>query len=142
MRRIAVVLSFIVALSMIMCCSCYAINDQMHTDDSKKIVLTFDDGPHPYQTRQIMDVLDKYGIKATFFVIGQNVEYYPIAFDRIVKSGCEIGNHTYSHRNVGNMSEEELLSELESVSHREYDTGFFFDRPLDDVQYPLRGIYR
>lgn len=91
----------------------------------KKIALTFDDGPHPIITGRILDILERYSVPATFFVVGQNVENYPKAFERLANSGCEIGNHTFSHRNVGNMSESELLSEIErteraieGVSHR------------------------
>ena len=91
----------------------------------KKIALTFDDGPHPIITGKILDILEKYNAKATFFVVGQNVENYPKAFERLANSDCEIGNHTYTHKNIGNMTEAELLSELEkteraieAVSHR------------------------
>ena len=79
----------------------------------KRIALTFDDGPHPIITGRILDILEKYGVRATFFVVGQNVENYPSAFERLAKSDCEIGNHTYSHKNVGKMSETELIGELE-----------------------------
>ena len=62
-----------------------------------EIALTFDDGPHPGRTPEILDILEKYQVKATFFVIGQNVEYYPEVFKRTVDEGHEIGNHTFSH---------------------------------------------
>ena len=114
-RILSVFAAFIFALSFAIPTNAYSNVYKSNENAQKKIALTFDDGPHPIITGRILDILEKYGIKATFFVIGQNVEYYPIAFDRIVKSGCEIGNHTYSHRNVGNMSEEELLSELEKT---------------------------
>lgn len=61
------------------------------------IALTFDDGPHPRYTPQILDILQEYGITATFFVIGVNAVNYPDAMERLIDSGCEIGNHTYSH---------------------------------------------
>lgn len=81
----------------------------------KRIALTFDDGPHPIYTGKILDILEKYNARATFFVVGQNVENYEEAFERLARSDCEIGNHTYSHRNVGNMSEEALLAEIEAT---------------------------
>lgn len=60
------------------------------------IALTFDDGPSPY-TAQVLDILDRYQVKATFFVIGRNVERHPDLARRIVAEGHVIGNHTYSH---------------------------------------------
>ena len=60
------------------------------------VALTFDDGPSKY-TPQILDTLEKYGVKATFFSIGKNVERYPDIARRIVCDGHVIGNHTYSH---------------------------------------------
>jgi Predicted xylanase/chitin deacetylase len=60
------------------------------------VALTFDDGPSRY-TPQILDILAKYDVKATFFAIGKNVEHYPDIACRIVREGHVIGNHTYSH---------------------------------------------
>ena len=61
-----------------------------------KIALTFDDGPHPYYTPQILAILEKYKVKATFFIVGENAEFYPEVLQQIQKSGHEIGNHTVS----------------------------------------------
>lgn len=63
----------------------------------KSVFLTFDDGPHEPYTSQILDILKKFGIRASFFVCGKNVERYPKVARRIVKEGHLIGNHTYSH---------------------------------------------
>lgn len=63
-----------------------------------QIALTFDDGPHPGRTPEILDILERHKIKATFFVVGQNVQYYPDVFKRTVDEGHEIGNHTHSHK--------------------------------------------
>ena len=63
----------------------------------KLIALTFDDGPDPEWTPKILDTLKKYNIKATFFVIGEQVQKYPDIARRIVNEGHVIGNHTYSH---------------------------------------------
>lgn len=78
----------------------------------KKIALTFDDGPHPRFTKQILDILAEYGVTATFFIIGVNAENYPESLKMIVDSGCEIGNHTYSHVRIDKMSEAELEREM------------------------------
>ena len=62
-----------------------------------KIALTFDDGPHPIQTPQILDLLNKHETKATFFVIGKNVDNYTEQLKMVVENGHELGNHTDSH---------------------------------------------
>jgi peptidoglycan/xylan/chitin deacetylase (PgdA/CDA1 family) len=67
-------------------------------DVSEKIVaLTFDDGPSPVWTPQILDALKKADVKATFFMIGEYVEKYPRIAKRVVEEGHEIGNHSYDH---------------------------------------------
>ncbi len=63
----------------------------------KVVALTFDDGPNGEYTEQILDILDRYGIDATFFVLGQNVELYPDIAKRIIEEGNVLGNHSYSH---------------------------------------------
>ena len=86
-------------------CKCY--NGEM------KIALTFDDGPHPRKTPQILNILEKYGIKSTFFLIGQNIKYYPDAARMIIDRGHEIGNHTFTHpHNLNQSSESEILDEM------------------------------
>lgn len=64
----------------------------------KSIYLTFDDGPTEENTLWILDTLDKYGIKATFFLIGNNVEAHPDLFEEIKRRGHGIGSHGYSHQ--------------------------------------------
>lgn len=65
--------------------------------DEKVIALTFDDGPHPSYTSQILDLLKEYNAKGTFFVVGNKIELYPEILKREVAEGHEIANHTYSH---------------------------------------------
>ena len=60
------------------------------------VYLTFDDGPIPEATPFILDTLAKYGIKATFFMVGDNVRKYPHLFERIKAEGHQVGNHTYN----------------------------------------------
>lgn len=81
---------------------------------SKKIALTFDDGPHPSQTKEILDILARYEIRATFFMVGVNIENYPEAAKAVIAAGHEVGNHTYSHAKIGKMSELEVDRELEA----------------------------
>ena len=82
------------------------------SNDEMKIALTFDDGPHPRCTNQILDILAKYGVKATFFMVGENVKNYPDTAKRVVREGHEVGNHTYTHPHIKNMSADELLTEI------------------------------
>ena len=79
----------------------------------KQIALTFDDGPHPRYTKEILSILEEYGIVATFFVIGVNAELYPEPLMNIAQSGCEIGNHTYSHARLAKLSANQIRNEIE-----------------------------
>jgi peptidoglycan/xylan/chitin deacetylase (PgdA/CDA1 family) len=63
----------------------------------KMVALTFDDGPNEPYTSQILDLLEQYDVKATFFVVGKNVELYPDTAKRIADEGHVLGNHTYKH---------------------------------------------
>ncbi len=83
-----------------------------HKTGTNKIALTFDDGPHPHDTDEILAILDEYHVHATFFMIGQNVEAYPDVAARVVAAGHEIGNHTYSHPHLQNISQAVLAEEL------------------------------
>ncbi len=66
-------------------------------NETKKIALTFDDGPHPYYTEQLLDGLKERGVCATFFVTGEHAQLHPDIIERMSKEGHLIGNHTYSH---------------------------------------------
>ena len=81
-------------------------------NDSMKIALTFDDGPHPILTQRILDILDAYDVKATFFMVGVNVLNYPDAARAVLRAGHEVGNHTFSHSHLKRLSEEEVVREL------------------------------
>lgn len=85
-------------------------NSNVHA--GKKIALTFDDGPHPKITPEILDILNKYSVKATFFVVGINVKNYPKRLEEILENGHEIGNHTYSHSILKSMSREKIEKEI------------------------------
>lgn len=63
----------------------------------KKLYLTFDDGPHPTITPQVLEILKKFNAKATFFCIGNNVNKYKETFELIKKEGHYVGNHTFNH---------------------------------------------
>lgn len=64
---------------------------------TKQIALTFDDGPHPEHTLSILEILERFNAKATFFCIGKNAEKHPEILKTIIDKGHEIGNHSFSH---------------------------------------------
>ena len=66
-------------------------------DEKDGIFITFDDGPRPEVTPWVLDLLDKYNAKATFFCIGKNVEMFPELFEEVKRRGHAVGNHSYSH---------------------------------------------
>lgn len=63
----------------------------------KAVYITFDDGPIPEATPWVLDTLDKYGVKATFFMVGDNVAKYPELLEEVKRRGHSVGNHTYNH---------------------------------------------
>ena len=65
--------------------------------EEKAVYLTFDDGPIPEVTPWVLDLLDRYGVKATFFMVGDNISKYPETFRQVVEQGHRIGNHTFNH---------------------------------------------
>lgn len=69
----------------------------IYTSEEKQVYLTFDDGPSKTITPQILDILNQYNVKATFFVLGKNVEYYPDILQREYNEGHYIANHGYTH---------------------------------------------
>ena len=79
------------------------------------VALTFDDGPDPAWTPKILDILKDQGVKATFFMIGANMENYPSIVRRIVDEGHTIGVHTYSHPNIAQVSEERAHLEFNAT---------------------------
>lgn len=117
-------------------------------NDYMKISLTFDDGPHPRYTPKILEILEEYDIKATFFIVGVNAENYPDTIASIIKKGHEIGNHTYSHPHVSCLDSYNLKCEVEKCESSiygltDYKTKLF--RPPEglidaDVRTVLRDL--
>lgn len=79
----------------------------------RKVAITFDDGPVE-NTQEILAVLNKYRVNASFFCIGKNIEQHPEIFKQILKSGHFVGNHTYTHtRKMGFLSTRRLVEEIQ-----------------------------
>lgn len=83
-------------------------------NEKEKIVyLTFDDGPCKETTERILDILDEFDVKATFFCVGENVQRVPTLFEEIKKRGHQVGNHTLRHVKGFNLSTANYLSQVE-----------------------------
>jgi len=80
--------------------------------DEKRVALTFDDVPDNHFTPQVLDVLRNYGVKATFFVVGNRAEKYPEIMMRILEEGHIVGNHSYDHANLPKLTNEALHNEI------------------------------
>lgn len=85
---------------------------QRENAEQKKIALTFDDGPHPYYTEQLLDGLKKRDVVVTFFVTGEHAALHPDVILRMQNEGHLIGNHTYSHMQLTTGNREAFREEL------------------------------
>lgn len=85
--------------------------------NTKTIHLTFDDGPHPEITLQVLDFLDQYNAKATFFCVGENVQRFPDIFDEVKNRGHKVGNHTYNHLNGWKTSFRDYLNNVHKCNN-------------------------
>lgn len=86
-------------------------------DEKEGIFLTFDDGPRPEVTPWVLDILDKYNAKATFFCIGKNVEMFPELFEEIRRRGHSVGNHSYSHVKGWGMKAGDYVQDIDTAGH-------------------------
>ncbi len=83
---------------------------------SKDVYLTFDDGPNQNVTLPLLDILDKYSIKATFFCVGDNVKKNPDLYAEILRHGHSVGNHTMHHLKGFNCTVQEYLADIQEAS--------------------------
>lgn len=123
---------------------------QANIKGKKVIALTFDDGPSIY-TREILNVLKKYKIKATFFVVGKHIEKHPDIFKEIVRHGHVIGNHSYSHRNLQSLKITDAVKDIETNEELIYKVAkvkpIFFRPPMGVlpkdlfVYFEIKGYY-
>ena len=80
-----------------------------------RIALTFDDGPHPMNTRRLLETLNERLVPATFFVLGKNISLWPSLARDVHDGGHEVGNHGWSHRSFANLSDSEIVEELRAT---------------------------
>ncbi len=101
------------------------------------VAITFDDGPNPTYTPQILDILKEKGVKATFFTVGLHVKKYPDIARRIVNEGHDIGNHTYTHKDLVPTTRRMILAQVHKTDQAiERITGV-----STNLFRPPRGIY-
>ncbi len=101
----------------------------------KLIALTFDDGPNLQITPLVLDILEEQGVVASFFLIGQNInDDTKAVMERQLELGCEIANHSWSHKNMSTMTDEELKKEIQDTSDKIFEmvgvTPAFFRPPF------------
>ncbi|HRC66548.1 MAG TPA: polysaccharide deacetylase family protein [Bacteroidales bacterium] len=78
------------------------------------LYLTFDDGPHSQITPKVLDILNRFQVKATFFCLGKNIRAYPEVFQEIKNNGHNIGNHSFSHKNGWKTANKECFKDIEA----------------------------
>jgi peptidoglycan/xylan/chitin deacetylase (PgdA/CDA1 family) len=114
---------------------------KLYPPADKRICLTFDDGPDPITTRRILDVLNRYDVKATFFVIGRKVEKYPELLRDIVEAGHVVGAHGYEHKVLSGLRGHEVYQDIkkcyDSIVYAAGYTPYLYRPPfgyLDETQ--------
>lgn len=96
-----------------------------HVNTTEKVVaLTFDDGPDKPYTEQILSVLDKHQVKATFFILGGNAKANPDLIKKIMAGGHDLGNHTMSHQKMKGRTVEAMKNDIASVDKILRDLGY------------------
>lgn len=100
------------------------VNDQnaiLISQEQKTIALTFDDGPHPVYTKKLLDGLKERQVHATFFVVGKNIPGNEALIEQMKEDGHLIGNHTYDHVKICDMSSEDACEQVEKTSELVYE---------------------
>jgi peptidoglycan/xylan/chitin deacetylase (PgdA/CDA1 family) len=83
---------------------------------SRQVFLTVDDGPHPEHTPRLLDMLAKYRVSATFFIVGMHAERFPDLVKRMAVEGHELGNHSFFHRDPKSLSAKALVIEVQRTA--------------------------
>ncbi len=119
MRR---TVSVLLAILLFLCFSLHALAAvpiiYSHATGAEKprVALTFDDGPHPRYTKEILNILAEYGVSATFFAVGENAVLHPELIRAEIEAGHEVGNHTYYHKRPSKQTQEELCQDVSACS--------------------------
>lgn len=102
------------------------------TRSDKRIFLTFDDGPIPDVTTEVLLILKNYGIQATFFCVGENIDKHPHIFEQVQAAGHQIGNHTYNHLNGWKSNDQIYLDNIEKC--HQYTASKLFRPPYGVIK--------
>lgn len=106
----------------------------------KVIYLTFDDGPVPEVTHQVLDMLDRYQVKATFFCVGENVQKYPGLYAEVLRRGHKTGNHTFNHLKGSEVSNIDYTVNVQRAA--EYIHSNLFRPPYGRITYKQKKVLR
>jgi peptidoglycan/xylan/chitin deacetylase (PgdA/CDA1 family) len=106
----------------------------------KVIYLTFDDGPVPEVTPQVLDILDMYNLKATFFCVGENVQKYPEIYADILQRGHRTGNHTFNHLKGFSTSTADYVENVRKAS--EFIDSNLFRPPYGRITFRQQRLLR
>jgi peptidoglycan-N-acetylglucosamine deacetylase len=99
--------------------------------EEKTLYLTFDDGPHPAATSFVLEQLEKYNAKATFFCLGKNVVAYPSIYSEIMRADHAVGNHTFNHVNGWKVKDKEYFNDI--IEARKYIDSSLFRPPYGKI---------
>lgn len=116
MKKIVILILAAAILAIGWSLSCSRASDEMALDVKPKVALTFDDGPHPVYTPELLDGLKERRVKATFFVVGKNIEGHEEIIRRMDEEGHLIGNHTYDHVKITGMAPEQACAQITRTS--------------------------
>ncbi len=109
----------------------------------RHVALTFDDGPHPTRTMELLEILDRQSVHATFFVNGSNVRQHPGVVNAVMSAGHTVGNHSHDHWDLARMDTESawsnVLSGFESIWHAIGDAPRFFRFPYGSRTQSLQS---
>ena len=89
------------------------LDPQYRTEPERRVWLTFDDGPYPATTGEILEALDRHGVKAVFFMVGRNVQAYRATAEAVASAGHWVGNHTWSHPDLTRLGDQQIKDEID-----------------------------
>lgn len=102
-------------------CEVYNHGENRESTRAPRVALTFDDGPHKVFTPQILDLLRENGIRATFFMVGENISANPDLLERTLREGHEVGNHTYAHAYLKGKPKDTQVREIDLCDYEIFD---------------------
>lgn len=123
LASVLMILVFLILKSDVRYQSVFEIHIGSRMLDTRKpmVALTFDDGPHEGITDEILKILDDHDSVATFFIVGERIEKNKQILKEMIRLNCELGHHTYSHKDMTKLSEDELKEQLNKTQEAVYE---------------------